>query len=140
MCSLWLEKTWWYLCFSHPNTFVKCEHFATLGRMQPFAVSISTNAMMLMVKVFCILFVFDERDADKSVNWNRDCILCLNLICESRDPILSNWEFNALHRKCLLRKWMWPCHQEHVNLVGDDKEIWCHSGDQLFNCPCNSWN
>ncbi|XP_025094077.1 MPN domain-containing protein-like isoform X2 [Pomacea canaliculata] len=32
----------------NPNTFVKCEHFATLGRTQPFTVSISTNAMLLM--------------------------------------------------------------------------------------------
>ncbi|KAK7111562.1 MPN domain-containing protein-like [Littorina saxatilis] len=31
-----------------PCTFVKCEHFATLGRTQPFNVTVSTNALMLM--------------------------------------------------------------------------------------------
>ncbi|KAL8567564.1 hypothetical protein ACOMHN_054378 [Nucella lapillus] len=31
-----------------PGTFVKCEHFEDLSRMQPFNVTISTNVLMLM--------------------------------------------------------------------------------------------
>ena len=36
--------------------FVKCEHFATLARTQPFNVTVSTNALMLMVSLLGLSF------------------------------------------------------------------------------------
>ena len=66
--------------------FVKCEHFATLARTQPFNVTVSTNALMLMVSLLGLsfrhfLFSFSF--------WSLLLILlCRSVPCAYGDPVM----------------------------------------------------
>ncbi len=46
-----------HICFSDPSLLVECASFASLGKIQPFTMSVSSNTLLLMVRNLLLLFI-----------------------------------------------------------------------------------